>query len=259
MNHAVYRHDGGLDHLGIVKLDTCIADLNAQRVSLMRPLTLSGRRIGQEAGLTTTELRRLAASIQATGRAPAAPEVIAATDKSVDACLAIARAMDETDLRKHLEEAGSRIGTRGLLVRVVAPLLHPPGRPWCDGTIAAGHEHFAVTAVRDFLGGLAGAMGNLKRAPLLVTAIPSGHLHELGVLLVSALTANLGWRTVRLGASVPVTELAGAARELMLRALALSVVQPEDDRDLPREWERLRAPMPPEVAFIFGGAAAPAY
>lgn len=232
---------------------------DVERLSLMRQLTLSGHSIGQVAGLTTAQLRRLAASIQAAIRAPAASEEIPATDKSVDACLAAVRAMDERGLRKHLEEAGARIGTQGLLVRVVAPLLHALGRLWCDGTISAAHEHFAVTVVRDFLGDLAKPMGNLERAPLLVTATPSGQLHELGALLVSALAANLGWRTVRLGASVPVIELAGAVRELKARALALSVVYPEDDPDLPRELERLRALLPPEVALIVGGAAAPAY
>jgi hypothetical protein len=41
--------------------------------------------------------------------------------------------------------------------------------------------------------------------------------------------------------------------------VALSIVYPEDDPELARELEQLRQLLPPEVALVAGGRAAPAY
>jgi methylmalonyl-CoA mutase cobalamin-binding subunit len=94
---------------------------------------------------------------------------------------------------------------------------------------------------------------------VLVVATPSGQLHELGALLVGAAAANLGWHVTYLGASLPAAEIAGAARQNRARAVALSLVYPEDDPRLEGELSRLRELLPPEVALLAGGRAMPAY
>ena len=66
-------------------------------------------------------------------------------------------------------------------------------------------------------------------APVLVVATPAGQVHELGALLVGATAANLGWQVTYLGASLPAAEIAGAAQQRRARAVALSLVYPEDD------------------------------
>ena len=59
--------------------------------------------------------------------------------------------------------------------------------------------------------------------------------------------ANLGWQVTYLGASLPAAEIAGAAQQRRARAVALSLVYPEDDPRLAGELTRLRESLPAEV------------
>ena len=99
----------------------------------------------------------------------------------------------------------------------------------------------------------------MDHAPALVVATPAGQVHELGALLVGATAANLGWQVIYLGASLPAAEIAGAARQRRARAVALSLVYPEDDPKLEGELSRLRESLPTEVPLLVGGRASLAY
>ncbi|HTI70019.1 MAG TPA: cobalamin-dependent protein, partial [Candidatus Limnocylindria bacterium] len=99
----------------------------------------------------------------------------------------------------------------------------------------------------------------MDTAPVLVVATPAGQVHELGALLAAAAAANLGWHVTYLGASLPAAEIAGAARQSRARAVALSLVYPEDDPRMEGELTRLRESLPPAVTLLVGGRAAPAY
>ena len=70
---------------------------------------------------------------------------------------------------------------------------------------------------------------------------------------------NAGWRVVYLGANLPAAEIAGAARKKRARAVALSLVYPEDDANLPGELTLLRETLSEETALLVGGRAMPAY
>ena len=84
-------------------------------------------------------------------------------------------------------------------------------------------------------------------------------MHELGAMLVVVTASNLGWRVTYLGPCVPAEEVAGAALQNASRAVALSLVYPEDDPYLGAELARLRQMLPAEVLILIGGRAAPAY
>jgi methylmalonyl-CoA mutase cobalamin-binding subunit len=109
------------------------------------------------------------------------------------------------------------------------------------------------------LGQMARPFAGTDQAPVLAVATPTGQLHELGALLVAAAAANLGWRVTYLGASLPAPEIAGAARQSRARAVALSLVYPEDDPALAGELTALREALPAEIALVVGGRAMPAY
>ena len=81
----------------------------------------------------------------------------------------------------------------------------------------------------------------------------------MGALLAAAAAANLGWHVTYLGASLPAAEIAGAARQNRARAVALSLVYPEDDPRLEGELTRLREALPSAVTVLVGGRAMPAY
>ena len=88
---------------------------------------------------------------------------------------------------------------------------------------------------------------------------PQGQLHELGAVMAAALAAEQGWRAVYLGPSLPAAEIAGIASQNKARAVALSIVYPDDDPNLERELRDLRRFLPQNVAVLVGGRAAEHY
>lgn len=231
-----------------------------ERLNLLRQVTQSGQSIGYVARLPTEKLRELALA-----SAAAEPSVVPAAagqpsaDSLFEDCLGAVRALDGAALERTLERSETLLGLLGMLQRVAAPLAQALGRLWREGEITAAHEHFASAALRTHLAQLARPFAASGNEPVLIVATPSGQLHELGAVLVGALAANIGWRVTYLGPSLPAPEIAGAARQNHARAVALSLVYPADDPQLNDELTRLRTMLPPQVALIVGGQAAPAY
>jgi methylmalonyl-CoA mutase cobalamin-binding subunit len=62
-----------------------------------------------------------------------------------------------------------------------------------------------------------------------------------------------------LGANLPGLEIAAAAVRTGARAVALSVIHPDDDPALGSQMEALRRSLPAGVTLLVGGAAAAAY
>lgn len=231
-----------------------------ERLGLLRDVTRAGHNISQVARLSNDELRALA--VNAPGpelQAPRAAGATAAPDAWLDECLAFTESLDGRALDDTLKRAVTTLGALGVIHRLVAPLTQTLGDLWRAGKITAAHEHFATGHLRAFLASLARPFGGHECAPALVVATPSGQLHEMGSLLVSALAANLGWDVTGLGASLPAAEIAGAARKKRARAVALSLVYPEDDASLPGELTLLREALPEDTALLVGGRAMPAY
>ncbi len=233
------------------------ADL--ERLSLLRDATHAGHSIGRVARLPDEDLRaltRAAAGINGHGVQPAAT---VGDNPLLEECLTAIRALDTRAFEERLKHAHTTLGAQGVLQRLIAPLSQRLGELWRAGAITAAHEHFATGMMRTFLTTLARPFGGSQTSPGLIVATPVGQLHELGALLVGALAANLGWQVTYLGASLPAAEIAGAARQKQARAVALSLVYPEDDSALASELRALRDLLPAEVALLVGGRALPAY
>ena len=230
------------------------SEAQIERLTLLRNATQSGHSIGRVASLPTERLRELTAGSPTT--APAGQSV--AGDLLAD-CIAAVKALDFHILEDALKRSETALGSQGMLQRVVGPLAQAIGELWRDGTITAAHEHFASAVIRVFLGHAAKPFAGEANAPVLVVATPAGQLHELGALLAGASAANLGWHVVYLGASLPAAEIAGAVKQNHARAVALSLVYPEDDPRLERELLRLRELLPAGVKLLVGGRATTAY
>jgi methanogenic corrinoid protein MtbC1 len=231
-----------------------------ERLGLLRDLTHAGHRIGHVARLPDRKLRRLAAeSLGPSRRSPRAASAASADTVIANECLAAIQALDARALGDVLKRSGAALGAQGVLQQLLAPLSQTLGELWREGRITAAHEHFATGIIRGFLTNLATPFSGNGKAPVIVVATPAGQLHELGALLVGAMAGNLGWQVIQLGASLPAAEIAGAARKRRARAVALSLVYPEDDEKLPGELTVLRELLPPETALLVGGRAMPAY
>ncbi len=246
-----------------------------ERLSLLRHVTEAGHPIRTVAQLSPSELRRLleSESTRATGGdvtarstakrplPPLAPQQrpLRSGPELVEAAFQAVAALNAGRLEDALDEASVSLGQVALLSQVIAPLVKRIGDAWQAGTLKAGHEHLASATLRTFLGNAAKPFAVHPSAPMLIATTPNGQLHEIGAALVAAAATHLGWRVTYLGPSLPADEIASAALQNQARAVALSIVHPSDDLTLAAEFERLRRLLPPTVALIAGGAAAPAY
>ena len=230
-----------------------------ERLELLRHATRAGHNISQAAKLTTEKLREMAQPAMAAVRTPSVPVDDDADQPLVLDCIEHIRELDAPSLNRVLERGMVRLGHMGFLNRVAAPLSQRVGELWRTGELTAAHEHFLSAALRTFLGHSARQFPLSESAPNLVVATPTGQLHELGAVMVAAAAANLGWCVTYLGTSLPAAEIAGAAIQNKARAVALSLVYPEDDTALADELANLRRYLPAEIKIIAGGRAAEAY
>ncbi|MCU0230667.1 MAG: MerR family transcriptional regulator [Acidobacteria bacterium] len=244
------------------------SDADLHRLGLIREALEHGRRIGQVAGLPTEEL---AALVETDRRAafsavrpplprPAAdpaPEDLRA--RHVASCLEAIREFDAPRLETALEEARLALSLPHLLEGVIGPLLEGMGEAWQRGELRPYHEHMASAVLRSFLAGMRGTFLAAANAPVLLVALPAGQHHELSALMAALAGAAEGWRVTYLGPDLPADDIAAAARQAGARAVALGIVFPPDDPDLPGQLERLRRGVGSDLPILVFGAAAAAY
>lgn len=235
-------------------------EAEVERLGLLHQATRLGHNISNVAKLSTAQLRGLV------GQSPVAPgpkPMPAATPedaaRAIEPCLAAIRRLDSQGLEQLLERGAVQHGMHGLLHNLIAPLTCRLGELWREGSLSAAHEHMATWVIRLFLGRAAMPFALNGVAPLLIVATPAGQLHEMGAVMVAAAAGDSGWKVNYLGVSLPAPEIAGVAIQTAARAVALSIVYPEDDPNLAAELQNLRRYLPPSVAIIAGGRAAPAY
>lgn len=93
---------------------------------------------------------------------------------------------------------------------VVLPFLHEVGCRWERGDLDVTHEHFASNLLRSWMGTL--TRPATADGPPALLACPPGELHDLPLLMFAVGLNRQGWRTVFLGADVPVADLVETAR-----------------------------------------------
>ncbi len=239
-------------------------DAEIERLRLLGLATKAGHTIKNAVKLTTADLKALldseitVVSPQSGDHSTHLQDAAQGPEFFAQALIAI-KALDGAGLEKTLNQAAVELGRSALLQRTLAPLIEEIGRSWRRGQLRAVHEHLATAVIRTFLGNFSHGYALGENAPRIVITTPAGQLHELGAILVAATADNHGWRVSYLGPSLPSEEIAGAALVSGARAVALSIVYPEDDDLLDADLRKLRLLLPPEVALITGGRAAPAY
>jgi methanogenic corrinoid protein MtbC1 len=117
---------------------------------------------------------------------------------------------------------GSR-SVRGLYLNVLLPAQEEIGRMWLADEVNVAEEHFASHTTKMVMAQL------LSRAELrafngksVLTAAVAGNQHDIGLNAVADFFEMDGWRTIHLGANVPVAEVAEAVECFAVDLLALS-------------------------------------
>jgi DNA-binding transcriptional MerR regulator/methylmalonyl-CoA mutase cobalamin-binding subunit len=227
-----------------------------ERLSLLRLATLGGHSIGNIAKLPTDRLKAL---VETDARSQISHPKTELSESLLDGAIETIRSLDASGLETVLGKAALKHGHHGMLEQVIAPLTAKVGELWLHGEITAAHEHFASAIIRNHLVRQSKPYATRIGAPTIIVTTPSGQLHELGAVMVAAAAKDMDWHVIYLGPSLPAAEIAGAAIQHKARAVALSIVFPTDDTELPEELNRLRQLLPDETKLLVGGRAAKAY
>lgn len=231
---------------------------DVERLRLLGQAVKEGHRIGEVATWTDEQLRAQL------GVAPGVVSPAGQRSSGVEAeligeLLQAVRAYQASPFDDLLDRSQVLFGGHGALEKVMIPFLRRLGDAWASGELTAAHEHFASERLRGRLLNYSAPFAEAADAPLLISATPSGQLHDLGAALVVAYARHLGWRTLFLGAGLPAAELAGAVHQTKARVLALSLIHPGDDSKLASFLMDLRRYLPLGCALMVGGRSAPAY
>lgn len=111
---------------------------------------------------------------------------------------------------------------------VLLPLLAELGSRWKGVPGGIAEEHFFAVYLRNKLGARFHHRRSHAAGPRLLIACLPGEHHEIGPLLFALAAHQRGYRLVLLGASLPLAEIAIAARRAQVDAVVLSgSVEPE--------------------------------
>lgn len=229
-----------------------------ERLTLLKALTEKGHRIGRVAQLPIDELRELNELVKRSTPFPQYSPNLNPREL-LKGTLASIRELDPHALDMYLAQASVLISPFAIIDQLIVPLLRELGDQWREGSLRIVHCQFAFASLHPFLVNTIKAYHVPPGAPLLVTALLSGQVHEFGLLLAMAVAAALGWRTLYLGANLPPSEIAAGMHFLNAKVLALSLVYPPDNPLIHKELRQLKKLLSPSTRVLVGGSDAESY
>lgn len=138
------------------------------------------------------------------------------------AMLAGITSFDEREIDHIYDDALSLYSVTTVTRRLVLPLLEDLGQRWqrIDGGIA--EEHFFATYLRSKLGARLAHRIRYADGPRLIAACLPGEHHEIGLLLFALGANEAGFRTLLLGADMPLNEIGRVHRQSESSAIVLA-------------------------------------
>jgi methanogenic corrinoid protein MtbC1 len=160
----------------------------------------------------------------------------------------------------HLDQKRTALGTRGFILQILVPLLQWMGNAVEQGAFSIAHEHALSAVLKDQIYqclryGSNPALPAAKQRFVLAT--PEDDLHELGVLMASALVVHHGLGCHFLGANLPVEALSLAVKAIRGTVVILgNSPVPEEKRSpsFERYLSLLHQNLPETVEIWIGGA-----
>jgi DNA-binding transcriptional MerR regulator/methylmalonyl-CoA mutase cobalamin-binding subunit len=242
------------------------SDLDIERLARLRRLVERGHSISRIASLPLGELAELeeepgsAAAQDLSGTRPVEEQVRARSiQEFTDAAMRAVRALDASGLQEVLERAAMTLGVTDFLETVAVTTLEDIGNGWTERSVSVAQEHMATAVFRRVLGWLLELYQTKSPAHRLLVATPPGERHELGALMAAVSAAAEGWNVTYLGPDLPVEELLGAIGQTGAEAVALSLVQPGEERGVLSVLREIQDGLPPRVALLLGGAGAQSF
>jgi DNA-binding transcriptional MerR regulator/methylmalonyl-CoA mutase cobalamin-binding subunit len=218
------------------------------KLRLLKTATESGYPISRVAGLSTERLIELLREASESG-----PTTDAAVEKDMTRILSAAASMNGALVHDLLMRALITRGADSFVIDLLPPLLNRTGDMWEDGTICPSHEHLLSTTLQRVGGWAISQLSPPDNAPVILAATLKGQRHEMGAMMCGILASAHGWRVEYLGADLPASDIARAAKETSADAIALSIVHRMPSESLMSEIDVLQSTLGPGVKILIGG------
>ena len=222
------------------------SDDDVARLELARAATALGHPIRWVAKHSDDQLRALV-------RAPGAA-ADEAGEPTVRAVLEHLGRYDTVRAERALNAAALLMPGDAFVLAVLAPLLRTVGLLWEAHRVSVAQEHLISQVVRNVLARLVATRATSDACAMLFVT-PPGELHELGIHLAATLLAIRGERPCMLGAAVPASDVAAAARFLQPRAVVVGTAPSLEASELTAFLLHLDAKLPQRIALLVGGDA----
>lgn len=196
------------------------SEADVRRLSLLRDAVNAGHAIGDVVRLPEDELVRLAGTHAS---APARAE-----DPRVAVRARYLEALDRLDARASeavLVQAAALVSPRTLALEILAPILREVGERWHAGTLGIAAEHLASNQIRRLAQSLRQVHDLPRGAPRVMMTTPSGHQHDLGLVLASLLAIQRETEPVELGPDLPMREILEGAERTKASVVVLAVAR----------------------------------
>lgn len=179
-------------------------DRDIMRLNAMQALI----RNGMSARLAAQEVRRRSPDFPSPNAPPTDTHQFdthsADTDPAATARLVRAAAtIDPAEAEAVLEHKFNTAEFERVVDGWLMPALEEVGHAWAQGEVDVAGEHLISAAVRSHVEATLRQSALVTTGPLVITGLPPGALHEIGILCLSVALRRLGVRTLHLGADVP--------------------------------------------------------
>ena len=142
--------------------------------------------------------------------------------------LAAAKALDSAELGRALDEMFLASSFEAALDRRLMPAVRALGDAWQKGELGVGGEHVASAAVMRRLGTAFEAAGEDLQGARILTGLPAGSRHEIGILAFATAARRRGLAVLHLGADLPDDMWVHAVGAYGAAAAVLAVPTPAD-------------------------------
>jgi len=232
-----------------------------EKLKLLKIATSHGQNISQIADLDIERLREISGPDLNDIKSPSAKQESHTRDSRIylDNCLNAIDNFNSHELEKNIRQASVTLGSFKLLTDLISPLMDIVGEKWRKGEMNPSNEHFASEIVKNYLKSIVLTSNINTNAPVIVVTTPKGQLHDVGAAIVSTAAVNEGYQVIYLGANLDYNEITSAIIKNDAKALALSIVHPNDDIFLNDELRNLRKNLDEKYPIIIGGRASESY
>jgi MerR family transcriptional regulator, light-induced transcriptional regulator len=136
---------------------------------------------------------------------------------------------------------------------VLIPVQYELGRMWHLNELTVAEEHFATSATQMVMAQLLPmAQCKPRDGRAMLAASVQGNSHDLGVRQLADFFEMEGWRSIYLGANVPIPDLTSAVRDFVVDLVALSAALPAQLRTVEETIAFIRAESP-KAKILVGG------